>query len=252
MVKKIFAVASVSALAGFVSVSASTGCTNTDPPASDPTEAGLKDVKPDKPPIGDEEPPPPDSCKKEGVTFTPPTQNDPQPAKNLAACSQTVIDALADACAKEPGGAGCKTAREVAGNQKDCADCLFGTEADAAWKMINLRPGQTPDARYNQAGCITLAGGVPDCGKKYFTVVACFDRYCTDCFGAEETACQKDVAQGSGECKSYLIDQTCGNSLDAVETKCFAGENTDAAIKKLFTNMAKVFCGSSTGATDGG
>jgi hypothetical protein len=250
MVKKLFALASVSALAGLVSVSASTGCTTSDPPASDP-DGGLTDVKPDKKPLDAEPDPPIKECKKEGVTFAPPTINPPAAAQNLAACSDTIINALADACAKEPGGAGCKTARETAGNQKDCADCLFGAETDASWKMINLRPGQTPDARYNQAGCITLAGGVPDCGKKYFTVVACFDQFCGDCTGAEETACQKDVAQGSGECKQYLIDQTCGNSLDAVEKTCFPGEQTDAAIKTLFVNMAKTFCAKGA-ATDGG
>jgi hypothetical protein len=250
MVKKLFALASVSALAGLVSASAlTTGCKDEVIEAT-PAPDAAPDVKPDRKP-GDNEEPEIKTCKKEGVTFAPPTINPPEDAKNLAACSDAVVNALADACAKEPGGAGCKTAREVAGNQKDCADCLFGAETDAKWKMINLRPGQTPDARYNQAGCITLAGGVPDCGKKYFTVVSCFDQFCGDCTGAEETACQKDVAQGSGECKQYLIDQACGNSLDAVEKTCFPGEQTDAAIKTLFVNMAKTFCAKGA-ATDGG
>jgi hypothetical protein len=251
MVKKLFALASVTALTGLVSAVAASGCSSTTEVTEDSgaaTDAKADTKKGDTGP-GEEEDAA--TCKKAGASFSPPTINPPEDAKNLAACSDTVINALADACAKEPGGAGCKTAREVAGNQKDCADCLFGAETDAKWKMINLRPGQTPDARYNQAGCITLAGGVPDCGKKYFTVVSCFDAFCSDCTGAEETACQKDVAQGSGECKQYLIDQACGNALDAVEKTCFPGEQTDAAIKTLFVNMAKTFCAKGA-ATDGG
>ena len=247
--KKLFALASVSALAGLVSVSSMTGCKEEteDPPAAAPD--GGKDVKP--PPPNDAEPDPIDDCKKADATFTAPTINPPAPSQNLAACSDDVIGLLADACAKEPESAGCKTAREVAGNQKDCADCLFGAKTDANWKMIVLQPGETPPARYNQAGCIEVASGVKDCGKKYFTVVSCFDTYCGECTGGEETACQKDVAQGSGECKEHLLDQACGNALDSVEKTCFPGEQTDQAIKTLFVNMAKAFCAKGA-ATDGG
>jgi len=182
----------------------------------------------------------PSTCKTENASFTPPVLNPPAAAQ-ATACTTTQIDALADACSKEPAGAACAVARAAAFNAS-CADCIFGAKTDANWKMIILTPGETPPARYNMAGCIELASGLKDCGRKYFTVVSCFENYCSDCTGSEETACQKDVAQGSGECKSYLIDQACGNALDATEKTCFPGEQTDAAIKVLFQNMAKTFC----------
>lgn len=251
MVKKLFALASVTALTGLVSAVAASGCSST----TEETTQGdaATDAKGDAKKTGDSSTEEEDAatCKKAGATFSPPTINPPNAAKNLAACSDTVLNTLADACAKTPEDPGCKTAREVAGNQKDCADCLFNNKTDSSWAMIQLDPGGTPAARYNQAGCIELASGVKDCGKKYFTVVSCFDAFCSDCTGAEETSCQKDVAQGSGECKQYLIDQACGNALDAVEKTCFPGEQTDAAIKTLFINMAKTFCAKGA-ATDGG
>src|SRR5262249_33236442 len=141
------------------------------------------------------------TCKNECATFTPPVMN--PPVAKTTMCTDTQISALADACAKEPDGAACTTARADAANAA-CAACLFGSKTDASWKMVVLDPGATPPARYNQAGCIELASGVKDCGKKYFTVVACFDSYCSTCTQPDLTTCQKDVAQGSGECKSYL------------------------------------------------
>ena len=251
MVKKLFALASVTALTGIVSAVAASGCSSTteETTTGDASTDAKTDAK--KTDSGGEEEEDAATCKKADATFTAPTINPPAASQNLAACSDNVIGILADACAKEPESAGCKTAREVAGNQKDCADCLFGAKTDANWKMIVLQPGETPPARYNQAGCIEVASGVKDCGKKYFTVVSCFDTFCADCTGAEETSCQKDVAQGSGECKEYLIDQACGNALDSVEKTCFPGEQTDAAIKTLFVNMAKAFCAKGA-ATDGG
>jgi hypothetical protein len=253
MVKKLFALASVTALTGLVSAVAAAGCSSTteetttgDSGGGDAkADTGKKDGSSSGDPEEDAA-----TCKKAGASFTPPTINPPAASQNLAACSDGVLDALADACSKEPEGAGCKTARELAANSA-CADCIFGAKTDANWKMIILQPGETPAARYNQSGCIDLAGGVPDCGKKYFTVVSCFDTFCSDCTGAEEQACQKDVASGSGECKTYLIDQACGNALDTVEKTCFPGEQTDAAIKTLFVNMAKAFCAKGA-ATDGG
>jgi len=251
MVKKLFALASVTALTGLVSAVAASGCSSTteETTTGDAASDAKTDTKKTDTGPGEEEDAA--TCKKADATFAPPTINPPAAAQNLAACSDTVLGALADACSKEPESAGCQTARAVAGNQKDCADCLFGAKTDANWKMIVLQPGETPAARYNQAGCITLASGVPDCGKKYFTVVSCFDAFCADCTGAEESACQKDVAQGSGECKQYLIDQACGNALDAVEKTCFPGEQTDAAIKTLFIQMGKAFCAKGA-ATDAG
>ncbi len=209
---------------------------HTPPPPPEPypipgtKDAGIDGSKPDEP----------GTCKIESASFVPPVMNPPAPSQP-AACTDSQISALADACAKEPEGAGCKTARELAAN-KNCSDCLFGNKTDAYWKMVVLDPGGTPAARFNQAGCIELASGVQNCGKDYFTIGSCFDAYCGDCTGSELTSCQKDVAQGSGECKGYLIGQACGNALDAVEKTCFASESTDASIKAMFVSMARVFC----------
>jgi hypothetical protein len=202
-----------------------------DPPP--PIDAGKPDVTP-KPPCTDTDP----SCKTScGGEWTPPDIH--SPATKNPVCNDTQIIALADACAKDPTTAGCTTARNAAGA---CGMCLFGQQTDALWKMIVLEPGATPPWHLNQPGCIELKSGVKDCGKKYFTVVSCFDAYCNECAGAEESSCQKDVAQGTGECKQYLVDQTCANALDAVEKSCFPSDSTDAALKQMFINMAAVFC----------
>jgi len=179
-----------------------------------------------------------DPCDK-SKPFVPPVIA--LPVAQRIACDETQLEALAKACSKEPESAKCTAARALAENAA-CADCIFGAKTDERWKMIILQPGETPAARYNQPGCIDLASGIAGCGASYFTVVSCFDHFCAECTGADETVCQKDVAQGSGECKPFLIDEACGDALDAAEKTCFPGEQTDVAIEVLFKNMGRTFC----------
>lgn len=254
MIKKLFALASVSALGGFVVTTAAAGCSSSEVVSQRgenlPADGGKKDARP-PPPEADQAAP--ESCKAK-TTYTPDETKAPA-AQSGTACTADVITALADGCAEDPAGDGCKSARELAAN-KTCASCIFGGKDDAEWKVINLMPGATPSARYNQEGCVEHVTGVAGCGKAYLGILDCFNTFCAKCPQGEVPACLQEAADA--ECLDHRIsDQTCANAItskDEALNACFPTGGDAKAIKTLFVNMAKISCATapSGGQTDGG
>ncbi len=163
------------------------------------------------------------------------------------------MKALSDACAKDPNAQACTDARNGPGNQ-DCAACIFGTKDDAEWKVINLQPGASPGARYNQEGCVDHTTGVKGCGHAYVTVLGCFNDYCAQCPQDQARACVEEVARN--ECTDFRIDdQKCGEALAEAELavdSCFPKSPDLAGVQELFTYMARVACGPPPEVKDGG
>lgn len=256
MMKKIFALASVVGLTGLVSAVASAGCSSSSDPDNGPTEAGAGDVKvkeaggSSSSSSGDVISDPP-SCKDAAATFTKTSANPPT-EQQATACSDAAIDALAAACLADPASSKdtkCKDARAVTAN-KTCAECVFGTKADATWKVINIEEGKS--AQFNQGGCIDHVTGITGCGSAYIQIIRCVNTYCGSCGDqAASTACFNEVK--GAECKAYLLgndvsadDQACSNALQAkqtqIESSCFAADNTAAAETTFFKNMVKTSC----------
>lgn len=254
MVKKLFALASVTALGGLVASVTAAGCSSTEI-ISQPGDAGLTDAKKTdaKPPIGDTEEEEAPSCKAK-ITFTPDQVNPPAPQSGTA-CKADVISALADACTADPNAQPCTDARALLAN-KTCAECIFGSKSDAQWKVINLMPGEKPAARYNQEGCVEHVTGVKGCGQSYLTVLGCFNDFCAKCDEASAGGCVEDVA--SAECKDYLLsDAACAGALKSREKEvdsCFPTAQDAKGIKDLFVYMSTVACATTPGggAKDGG
>lgn len=258
MVKKLFALASVTGLTGLVAAITAAGCSSTtetqatnDGGSSGTTDSGKK-TDSGKTPTDTDEPAAP-SCKDTAATFTKSTINPPT-TQQASACDSAAIDALAAACLEDPAdtkGTKCKDARALAAN-KTCADCVFGTKADANWKVINVEAGKT--AQFNQAGCITHVTGVPGCGEAYIQILRCANTFCPGDKCADQasaTACFNEIK--GAECKDYLLgndvssdDQACSNALQAKQTQiddnCFAADNTAAAETTFFKNMIKTSC----------
>ncbi len=254
MINKLFALASVSALGGFVVTTAAAGCSSSEvvsqPGETLPGDAGKKDARP-PPPEADQAAP--ESCKAK-TTYTAEDTKPPAPQSGTA-CTADVIAALSDGCAEDPAGDGCKSARESAAN-KTCASCIFGSKEDAEWKVINLMPGETPSARYNQEGCVEHITGVPGCGPSYLRILDCFNAFCAKCPQDEIPACLQETADA--ECLDHRISNTqCANAItskDEALNGCFPSGGDAAAIKALFVNMAKISCATapSGGQKDGG
>lgn len=260
MMRKLFALASVTALGGLVAAVGSAGCSSStaSQPAADGglvstgTDGATTSKSPTEPPRSDAGSPAEDvpECKAK-VTFKPDEVKPPAP-RSTTACTPEVIDTLADACTKDPNAQGCTDAR-AANENKTCADCIFGTKEDDEWKVINLSPGEDPGARYNQEGCVDHLTGVKGCGRAYLGILACYNEFCGTCEQSEVRRCVEVVADG--ECKDYRIsDATCANALSKNEAEvdgCFPPSLDAAGVKSLFVNLSKVACGGGA-AKDGG
>jgi hypothetical protein len=244
MVKKLFALASVTALTGLVASVTAAGCSSTEilPNGDASTDAKREASRP-----ADTDEPAAASCKAQGK-FEAEKINPSAPQKN--ACSKPEIDALSAKCAEganpDANSAACKDARDA---HKVCAECIFGTDADAQWKVVNLNPdAATRKVRYNQAGCIEIASGVKDCGSSLLTLNICLNVYCNQCTtDADQTACVDEVFPG-GECGPFGLTNACGTAaLDtnkAAVNECFA-KTADVDDSRLFKYMATLACGTS-------
>lgn len=255
---RLYALASVTALGGLVATtSLATGCSSSpsDPGAGDnrssvdPTEK--KDADPNAvTPTGDGGAATGSACKAK-ISYEAEVIHPPAPVQQV--CTADAVTALVDACAKDPNAQECTDARNGAGN-KDCASCIFGAKDDKEWKVINLQPGETPSARFNQEGCVDHTTGVAGCGHSYVTVLGCFNDFCAKCPESEAKACVQEIAEG--ECKDYRIsDQKCGDALAKAELavdSCFPNSPDLGGVKTLFTYMARVACGPPPEKPDGG
>lgn len=256
MMKKLFALASVTALGGFVAFASAAGCSSSEiisqPGEALPGDGGKKDARP-APPPPEEQTPPAETCKAKEA-FTPAETKPPAPQSGTA-CTDAGIDALAGACAEDPNAEGCTSARDQPAN-KTCAQCIFGKKDDAEWKVINLMPGETPSARYNQEGCVEHITGVKGCGIGYLKILDCFNNYCSKCPDNELQTCLEEVAEG--DCRQHRIaDTACATALsskqDAIDA-CFPANQEPGSVKTLFVNMSKIACKTAPGggAKDGG
>jgi hypothetical protein len=257
MIKQLFALASVTALGGLVAAVSAAGC-STSPkddtgqaePAKNIDATEKKDAATTPPSTAGGDAAAGVACKAK-ISYT--AEEIHPPAAQQQVCTADEVNALADACAKDPNAQECTDARNGAGN-KECASCIFGAKDDAEWKVINLQPGETPGARYNQEGCVDHTTGVKGCGHAYVTVLGCFNDFCARCAQDQQKLCVEEVAEG--ECKDFRItDQKCGTALGDDEMavdSCFPKTPDLAGVKGLFTYMARIACGPPPAQKDGG
>lgn len=261
MVRKLFALASVTALTGLVASITAAGCSSTE--VINVADAST-DVRRDAPRPG-EGGDTTVSCKT-ATTYTKETLN--PPAARTNDCTAEQIEALATACMTgadaDPNGTKCTAARNLSANTT-CAQCVFGTDTDPQWKVVNLNPdSDTRPVRFNQAGCIEHASEVKGCGDQLVTLNICLNRFCSKCTtDADQGACIDEVypEQGEGECSAYELSTACGKAAfdtatpaakkksEAVNDCFFANNDVDDV--RLFTHMATLACANPT-ITDAG
>ena len=254
MMKRIFALASVSALGGLTAASAATGCSSDEPAGSRPTDAGI-DVNRGRdagPAVDPTEPEEPESClSTEPIDAT--RFPYARAMRSAGACTEDDLKAISTFF-KEKTNAGedvvvSEWSKEVS---EKCAKCAFSTIDATEWAPILVKEDRLENV--NRGGCIEVLSGSEACGRAYQQVTECRLEAClAKCKTQDEfTACLQD-AQGifTGPCKaSYdVMDKECGNNLGAYENGCRGTEWT-------FEGPIKVQCitggGPKTDAGDGG
>ncbi len=241
MVKKLFALASVTALTGLIAAVAASGCSSTT--VTDAPETGAPDVKLDSPkkPDADEPEVGAPSCP----TTTPITSAEIEaqikwlpPAAVQTACNQGDIDSLKALFKAAPPGKGIAFADIKKSLGATCAACAFSPIAGPNWQVfVEDKTG----AIDNRTGSCFAQLENADCGKKRFIWESCLDAACpvadcADSTGAVPTKCTQNAQKAA--CKDLTtvyakacpsegdILPICGNIFSAIAVSCSGGRDS--------------------------
>jgi hypothetical protein len=237
MVKKLFALASVTALTGLITAVAASGCSSTETINTDVPETGGGDVKVEAAKKPDAEP------EETGPAVCPTT--DPITAADIEAqlqwlppaavqtvCTQQNIDDLKALFKAAPAGGGVKYVDIKKSLGTACAACAFSPIKGPNWQVF---VEDTSGAIDNRTGSCFAQLENADCGKKRFQWESCLDAACpeTDCGADKVQACTQKAQKGA--CKDLTdvyakacpnetdILPICGNIFSAIAVSCSGG-----------------------------
>jgi hypothetical protein len=244
MVKKLFALASVTALTGLMVSVAAAGCSSTTTETTETDAAAASDTGAKK---EASTPEPEDSavsteCK--GTTTVDATALPwKSPAKDIGACSADELKGLVDFLSAND------TAKYAEWKTKitnpACNACVFGKESEATWKPL-LENAAGDLVGLNVGGCIAIASGNDACGKSYQQWFDCRFEACADCPSGDTTSLQKCLTAASkGGCKAAFdaVGTVCGDAaIGDYETAC-------DGVKYVFEGPIKAQC---IGLSEGG
>jgi hypothetical protein len=233
MVKKLFALASVTALTGLMAAVTAAGCSSSSPADPTGTPDATNDTKPAQKP--DVEVPPEPDVVSTCPTTTPVTAADigltwVAPGAPQAVCNQQNLDDLKALFAAGKGSAKYTDIEKSLG--AGCGACVFTAKAGARWGMI-IKDGANVIAD-NSLGACFGALSTAECGKARFEIDSCLDIACpqTDC-GTDVSACNTKALKGA--CKSFVTPYTtacpdeqtlidnCTNFVRIIEVTCGGG-----------------------------
>lgn len=246
MVKKLFALASISGLTGLMATMAASGCSSTTT-AEDTTDASAVDSsKPVTPKeaAADDSAVEPAKCPTTDVVTSADIEMQLKWAPPLApqsACTQQNLDDLKALIIKN-GTMGTKFTDIQTTLGATCAACAFSKDTAANWQVyVETTSGGTTGFISNRsASCAAQVEGAA-CGKALFEADICLKAVCStaDCGGdAEVTACQKKAAGKGGACfdlgqafikacpneaTTLAADGPCANSPAAIAASCGGG-----------------------------
>ncbi len=248
MVKKLFALASVSALTGLVAAVGAAGCTTEETTVTPETDSGVADAKKDsKGPVDepDEEEPPATCAAKDavdlsGIAYT----------KALAqpgACTTKEVADLTAYFAANSSKNPFKISDWATSVSDGCAACVF-TESDAAaWGPILVKDDQLDGVNFG--GCVEIQSGKEACGEAWqqlneCTVVACLPAdqggqgTCTTQDEFDECRNSQDTLQGPCGATITNVQKECGSGLEAYLTAC----DPPAGAKYIFEGTIPAHC----------
>jgi len=246
MFKKMFVLASVTALAGLVSSLAASGCSST-------TSAGPDDAAVDAPidakkavEAGPEEEAGAATCPTtEPIDAT--TAPWSPPGISPGACTEKMISDLvafvdANNTAKYP-------VLKAAVTDPTCAACLFVKDGPKWGAFVENADGSFQ--RHNFGGCVAVTSGKDSCGKAYSQFSDCVSFACQDCADkAALTTCQSAAAKGACKAAGAVVSTECESSiaLDACD-KLAKTYTFEAAARALCVGLGD---GGTDAGSDGG
>ncbi len=222
MVRKLWALASVSALAGLMSAVGAAGCSETTVQQG-PSDDGGTDAKTKadaKGRVGDDEEPAVESCYKDDpidVSTSPYKPARVQPGS----CTAAVFDVIKDALAAGGGQTTFSALKDAISAEESakCAECVFAEDGDE-WAPI-VTSGETIVAQ-NFGGCFEMLTGKASCGKAVQQWNGCLTKACEKCEDAERKTCPQDVQKTACKDSTDELIKECGANINTYLKSCFA------------------------------
>jgi hypothetical protein len=239
MVKKLFALASVTGLSGLVIAVAAAGCSSTttipgDVPDTGATPTDSGKGKETTPPKGDD-----DDTTEAGPATCPST--DPVAAADLpwmpptptkvGACTQAQLDEFNKFLTDNPTTTNAQFIDHIKkSSPTTCGACVVTDAAAATWGPLPSSNGDL--VTINIGSCFSLVSGKEACGKAIQNEFDCEFVACGDC--TDDTAfdsCRTKSQKGA--CKPYVsgiatacngvpatVDDACGSFFDSMRVQC--------------------------------
>ena len=262
MVKKVFALASVTALAGLIVSTAAAGCSSTTTVTDDSgtgtdAKSAVDASRPDTAtPAEDSGPatcPTTDPIDTSMEPFTAPN------APVAGACTPADFAALESTI---KGNSSATTADLEAAVSATCKACAFGPSTATTWTPIvtGVVISGTAQDIVNVGACVAVASGKADCGKAYAAWSDCLETACQDCADSAsvQTACGQK-AQGTGaacDAQTQALSTSCGADVNNYLSTCQALPDsycgTSCAGGYLFEPEVAALCGKAPSTDDGG
>ena len=254
--KKLFALASFSAVAGVFVAASAAGCSSSSTTTTT-TDAGTDAKKPPPPP-----PPPGDdgSTGDDGgmgtcpvttpVDLTSLPYEDPAPVK-MNACSDADVTKFTAAISTAKNDDELKAMISAS-----CAACIFTDANKTGWGPLpetNTSSGNQA-ITVNVGGCYQLVTGSKDCGKSYQNLIDCGFTACDGCPSGDQTAFSNCLKKAdTGACKDAVkAYQTACGAVD-MNTYTNAQNNCEPSSSKyLFEGPINVQCVNGITAAEGG
>lgn len=251
MLKKLIALASITALSGVV---AAAGCSSSSNGGDGTADSGAKDSgtdtgKRDSAPPVDDQDAEPSTCPLPfpGVTEVKAAAAPKQVCTSIEKFIDDYIKANAQATFKDLEAA-IKASAPTGGAA--CSACVFTKDADASWGPI-VFVGDQGGAFFNYGHCFaTATGGTAACGKSIQQFEFCADEVCSpdpEGCGSQTAAdnCVRKISNDKNSCGQIPIATDCGQALTPLSNLCKTALN-------VISNACEAVKGAPVDAGDGG
>lgn len=241
MFKKMFALASFTAVTGVVAAVAAAGCSSTTETTTSTEDSGSSTTKPkdastDRSTVEEEDAgpstcPSTDPIAESDLPWAPPTKT------QAGKCTQQMLDGFEKFLKDNPNTTNEQFEAEIKKTSATCHSCIFTDANNPTWGPIPTSGGKL--VTINIGACFALVSGKEACGKAIQNEFDCEFVACGQC--ADDTAfsnCRKKAQTGA--CKPFIqaiqsgcngvpatVDDVCGSFFDSVRIQCVSA-STDA------------------------
>ncbi len=215
MLKKLFALASLTALTGLLASIAASGCSSE---TTVTTLDGSTDASRDRStqPIDSG----PVTCPTEEPIDTS-AYKWRSPTLSPGACTEANLQALITYTENNEDATFKQLRDHLATISTTCASCAFGTDGTTWPPMVLTSTGNL--SVLNVGGCIAIASGSDGCGKAYQAWFECRFEACADCPDGDTTgfrSCLTAASQGACSAAIDKVLDACGEQIEEYETTC--------------------------------